>query len=1318
MAREYKSGIDLIEEIRGGSTTPSIYKDSLADSPTANILDGGATEEFQEIEGQVGQTETQVIPTVEAPVVTPTSAVTDVIPRGSFENTAEAAPLVTMSIEEEPLLTVDEDDDDDAIREQEISDSILRAKEKVKQARSVAPVDGYERFSYSDINKYTGEPMAAARRKLAMEDDPDLAAEGITEKPYHETGLKNPNNFADSIFERLKSAAIEGSKPLPKTVEGTDPTAGPLQESTMQHKIKLAGETVYMTTAETGGFLLNIAPWLIEDPYNFVLEAFDLPVGRMSTVDYGKYAEDFLFKAYEAAGIEPQREELLSTADAMIYSAATVMSIGGVVGGVVRATTKGTALASSKILKTEATIGAVAATSSAITDTIYIDEEDSPAKRKTVADYTAMVSSVAPIFYTVGRGLIRKPDVSSVKKDYEDHLTARHTEASESGHITSDMRDLINEGDATHQLRMLEIYKKIKEFDKDFNPNIASAIGSQRAGQRATELSNASPKEMMEIYNKNTEIINKYVDRKRNPATASEDQTSLVELILTKQKSEVDYRNWLQDEHDTLMTTQREAAMGHLPKGLIQDNIQKALIDLKDSSSELADTLFKAVDPDNKVRIAESALKDLGTTHAKILTRRTAARDTDDTMNFLNNTWAQLVENQLGTKFVAWRKEQLAQIKAGAEQGLTVKAKPYEGYDATDPETWDFITYKGARNLQKQAYDLFATKDRNLQKSDLNYEELSPLVESVTNQIAKSALKTNDEGISSRLDKAVSYWRDEHVPRYKDNGSIGTDFTRTTGKGDNRRAVLDYDKLFNRIWAPDGGTTELREFNKTINGSENKLEQQKNLAEGVLGVVSKKLRNSKNPLETFDEYVVTNTELLEEAPYVRQRLDNLRHDTLVAGHKNLMDIDTRIGKIETKLDKHTEMTKSGLKHAMLTATPESAGKLLEDLYNGVVQRRPGRGANDDRVNLPLTSPELSTIASQVEEVYMNMLTSKFTTSYADDSVKMNHDGLSKFLSENEEVVSMFVGDRGLSELKDLTFLHNFDGKELKNMGKLELNTFKKLLDMGGTNLGTMISNYKQISVGRLSRAYVAATSFQNMVKKGFEISDLSTFKATGFDWDMYERALTKTGHEMELSPYLIAKDGLILVMKGLATRGANAVKDTANKSAVQVTRVGISSERLFGENETSPQELERRRKALQKYLNTSKAKKVFGETSVEDFLNDKYSLNDDEYKAAIRAATNGYREDAKVTSDDLMGKEVTRPLTRKEIEEFNNPKEVLPEEASVLEERQPNTTDEALVADGAAELLGFRKEQDRLKTDPITRSGEFNPKTGELKWLS
>ena len=1339
MATQYKSGLSLISEIRGGSDNPSIIKHSLGDSPLGR-LDNASTTQFEPIQGEISQPQAAPAPVAAEPA-TPVAA--PAVPEAApiVEPIVEEAPIAEPAVEPEVVAEVEDDDGDFAL-EQKIAADIAKTKEKIEEARSVEPTDGYERLSYSDINKYTSNPMAAAIRKLAMEDDEDLALEGpAAETPIDDyTGLKNPNNFADSIFRKLKAAAIEGSKPMPK-VEEEEKFIGPLQESTVQHKVALGLETVYMTTMESLGFIANVGPWIIEDPYNMAIDAFGLDVGKMSTQDYGKFAEDFLFYAYNEAGLIPEREELLNVADAIIYGVATNLSVSGVARGVVKSVSRGRSATPTQIAKQEGVMAGFSGGAAATADTIYGGDSNSPEQRKTIADYTAMGSSVGPLLYHAGRGLFRKPGLSKTKTDYEDHLRQQHENAAKNGHVTSDMRDLMDEGDMNHQLKMAAIYDDIKAFDPAFNPNVASGMGTQRSAQRASELANDSPGEMMAIHAKNQEILNRYIDQKRKYEGSDRDTAGLVELILTKQKSEVDYRNWLQTEHDAVMKLQREAALGYEPKGLIQRKLQESMIHLKDASSALATKLFDAVDPSGKLRIPASSLSELGKFHGTILHNRTGAKSTgkkpDDTMVFLEEDWAELVENQMGKKYVAWIREQRAFAAKIADDGVSIRLKPYDGYDAADPETWDFITYQGARNLQKAAYDIYGAKNRNAFNTDLNFEELSPLVQSVTQQIAKFAGKMGDKGMVSRLDKAVSYYRDEHLPRWKDRGIVTADFSRTVGKDENRRAILDYDGMFKRIWPADGGTTELREFNKGIKGTSTEAQMHQNLAEGVIGVVSKKLQKSKNPLETLDEYMIDNVELLADAPYVHARLMNLRHDTLVQGSTDLMEIDRRMGIIEGKLKAHTEMTKGGLKQAMLTANPESAAKLLDEMYNGVVQMRGSSAGNlragENVVNLPLTSKELANISSQVEKVYMQMLTSKFTTSYSDLSVKINHNGLSKFLADNEEVVSMFVGQKGLRELEDLTFLHNFDGKELANMGKLELNTFKQLLDVAGTNLGTMTSNYKQVSVGRLSRGYVAATAFQNAVKRAFDISDLSTFRATGFDWDMYKRALNKQGHVEEATAYMAAKDGLVLVMKGLGTRTGGMIKGMVVEGAPSILKAGVAGNRLFGDNEITAQERRRRHKAIAKYLKGPAMIKLFGrDMTVEKLLGPEFTVNDDQYKNLIRFATKSYTDSQRVTTDDLLDTPRKAPHVTPE---YRNPGAPRPntaipnnnteglntspvfsgdDQSSVIE----NSQEEMLIADSAAELQGFRNEQMNLNAGDITRKGTFNPKTGEMTWLA
>ena len=68
-----------------------------------------------------------------------------------------------------------------------------------------------------------------------------------------------------------------------------------------------------------------------------------------------------------------------------------------------------------------------------------------------------------------------------------------------------------------------------------------------------------------------------------------------------------------------------------------------------------------------------------------------------------------------------------------------------------------------------------------------------------------------------------------------------------------------------------------------------------------------------------------------------------------------------------------------------------------------------------------------------------------------------------------------------------------------------------------------------------------------------------------------------------------------------------------------------------------------------------------------------------------------------------------------------NATQVAPDEASATPHQPqplPNTPDEQILADSAAEILGYRREQAELRQDKITKTGRLNTKTGEMTWLS
>ena len=452
---------------------------------------------------------------------------------------------------------------------------------------------------------------------------------------------------------------------------------------------------------------------------------------------------------------------------------------------------------------------------------------------------------------------------------------------------------------------------------------------------------------------------------------------------------------------------------------------------------------------------------------------------------------------------------------------------------------------------------------------------------------------------------------------------------------------------------------------------------------------------------------------------------DLKHQKLVDSSKTLVEIEEKLAIVQAKISQHTDVTKDQFKYDILTANPEQAAKILDNLFNGTVQKRADGSMADNMVNNPLTKQEIANLQSQVERVYINALTSKFTNKYDDNSVSMNHGGLSKFLEDNEEAVMMFVGEKGMLELKDLTFLHHFDGKELKNMGQLKIQTFKNIMEAGGLNIGTMVSNYKQIAVGRLSRAYVVATTFQNMVRKAFDVSDLSTYRATGFDWEMYEKALKNRGHATDASAYVAAKNGLVLAMKGLGQKGAQGVKDALTKQGKNVLKAGVSGTRLWGEpDEMHPDEKKRRVIAVQKWLDTPAVREIIGKKTVKEFLGEDYDLSDEGYNNLMYSAVGKYKEESEISADDLMGgginpapvstsKEGKSAAMQLDQQNLNEPQSGVQEASEV-----PNSPDEELLADSAAELLGFRKHQAKLRAGKIDRKGTYNPKTGEMTWLA
>ena len=1371
MAKGFSRGIDVVAAARGIYRDPSSQEDiSDGTSPSTSILKTDIVDvvdvpQFSS-DAPIAEQPVESIPEVEQGVETPIAtelqsdqqaSLAPVESVDTIEPTSDEVVLpevvATVGDVTTPpgyMLTNEEQEELFADMDEE---TFLRDQQKQSaEIYNASITKGGEDLPIEDVNPLTNQPrLSVFQRKK----DKELQAAGININKdnmpagyRNELGVLSAGGFLQEVERRREE--LENSE----VDYDTDPTRTSLGlgfqredgtgEVTLTHRVGYMGETFLIQSAG----LVDLVKDFVTAPIRERAQRWTTPY----LVIDGKVHKDFsdpekgpgaieelmidtIVSTKGIFGLEPGLEKAEDWADSIPYTAgswaagsATFRLGGAIVKGATSALKNSTTSLDSFFKgynAAELQLGAIATIAAPIAVKAFEEDDVSGKAVERTSDMAQLTTAISPmglLAVAAGKGLwntsvfvteLKKTGlVDSAKKlaDGDKGLI----EASEK-EVSKLIKRYASMGDLPAMNKRLSQVKAIRAEFPDYNPGIAVIIDVPELTFKSKQVDTMFIEEASQQFNKNQKIVKEMIDRRVSAinrittpgggrAKATEELSNLIHI--RAKEGEV-FNKQLSMAADNALEDARNAAVFGGDLESKQSKIMDQLLSVRKEMNGRVDVLANAVDPSGLVQVKQGDISPLIDYHlGRMISLNKTTASSDEAHKFLQDVFPSRVLDQLGDDFRAASERSSKAARDVDRSGTGVKLPAYRGPSENLPDINTNIDYGSLRDLMRQ----LSKKANQIKDSGTDtqgYIELTGLRASLEKMFVNKVTDLGDGDIVHRYEKFKSFYRDIYSPAFKAETSVGTRFTDKTNSSYEvfkKNADMVGKTLFKR----DTQTTDLKDFLRTIKDSEAEPYLLNNLHDYVIGSLNNKLVDSIDPVKDINKFTKAYGVSIDLIPEMATRIDVIRSEVVRNMSDNLGKI-ARIVDIEKNvIAKYSGVEPSELINRLITSSPEETSRMIRAIQEG--QSSAVRAANkiapDDslyqglgKLNTRLELDDLQNLTRTLTGATQD----KIFTRFMRDDGTLNSADMTNYINKHEEQLTIIMGKPEIDSMKNLAVLDVFSPKKLRPTKNEDIDEFSNRMKALGLSPASISARYYAVQLGKVSKSYVLIDNLSKIMFKASRKMYGSAYQKELQDLDGLQNVLNNFKNEDYYKESLKMKGFFGGLSDGTVALTKKTWNDFTKELPTRIIQGNLSYDRMVENDGLFDEDVRKVVNRLAKVPNDR------SRLSLD-------ILSEDDYEY-IKPSS---RKDSSFTKPIVTPyKGVDKVIPRQG--SSKNATQVAPDEASATPHQPqplPNTPDEQILADSAAEILGYRREQAKLRQDKITKTGRLNTKTGEMTWLS